>query len=400
MSEILSVGATSVQDTSIIKQQFHTYSPYTSSFGKNDEVRITIHSQDLYVLPSESYILMEVDVTRKTGADHAAANGIWSANYPCYLFNEMRYELNNIEIDRSKNVGLSSYMKLCAAYPASDGREFHRYDHYTDKALEIQTYQFMIPLRFIFGFCEDYKKIIMNAKHELIMVINRQDIFAYTCATESFDLKISKIQWKMPHVTLADQAKLQMLRYVERQRSIHVPYRSWELHEMPQVPQATKTIWTVKSTSQANKPRFVLVTFQTNRNIVSNPSAKYDNCGVSDVKLFLNSECYPYDNFNTNFTTGAIQEAFHTFIEIQKSYYHGSTGGSPLNFTFPTYSESPIFAFDCSRTDDTLVGGTVDIRLEINSRANIPANTVANCLIIFDNYFEYSPFRSIVVKKP
>lgn len=401
MSEILSVGSMPVQDNAIIKKQFHSYSPYTSSYGANDEVRIVVQSQDLYVLPSDSYILIEVTVARKADDVYVGVGGQWSLNAPAYLFSEMRYEINNVEVDRIKNPGLTSNMKKFAAYRSKFERALEQTHRYTNQAVLTQMHQFIIPLHSVFGFCDDYRKIIMNAKHELILVVNRQDFHTYTATTDAFNINITKIQWKVPHVQLADHAKLQMLRYLERKQVIGVPYRSWDLFEMPQLPQATKHIWTVKSTTQVSKPRFVFVTFQTNKQIVSEITPSFDNCHIRDVKLYLNSEYYPYDTITCNFNNVAahIAEQYEAFLAIQNSYYSGSDGDNPIKYDWTTFQSSPIFAFDCTRTDESVLTGAVDIRLEINARENIPANTVANCLIIYDNYFEYTPFSSIVVKR-
>lgn len=398
MSEILSVGSMPVQDTAIVKKQFHTYSPYTSSYGANDEVRIAIQSQDLYILPSESHILMEVQVARKEGAAHAQVAGAWATNAEGYLFSEMRYEINNVEIDRIKNPGLTSNMKKLTACPNGFKRLANASLRYNGQAVTAATHQFMIPLRELFGFCDDYQKIIMNAKHELILVINRETIYSYMAATEAFDVIIRKIQWKVPHVQLADQAKLQMLRYLERKQVIGVSYRSWELLEMPELPASNKHIWTVKSTSQICKPRFVLVTFQTNRKLVSTQSERYDNCNIRNVKLYLNNEYFPYDNMECDFVNNRFSELFREFCTIQKSYYP-TEADNTYEHSYATFGTNPIFAFDCTRTDESLIGGTVDIRLEIDAHENIPALTTANCLIIYDNYFEYSPFSSIVAKR-
>jgi len=43
-------------DESISKKEFYTYSSYNQTFKPNDEMRITIQNQDLYVLPHESYL--------------------------------------------------------------------------------------------------------------------------------------------------------------------------------------------------------------------------------------------------------------------------------------------------------------------------------------------------------
>lgn len=398
MSEILSVGQSLDRDTTIIKKQYHTYSSYSSSFGNNDEIRISIQSQDLYVLPSESYIALDVDVTRKTGANHANVAGVWTSNHAEFLFSEIRYELNNIEIDRIKNPGIAVNLKKFSATPSIEHRFVRLAAFYNGRALEARKYSFIIPLKTLFGFCDDYRKIIMNAKHELILVRNRKDIYSYSAPSESFNLKVSKVQWRVPHVQLSDHAKLLMLGYLEKARTITVPYRQWEIHEFPQLPQTGKHIWTVKSTSQISKPRFVFVAFQTNKQTIAANSSGFDNCAISDVRLYLNSEYYPYEMCQSDFANGNFMDTYLAFLDIQKSYYNRQEVDNPAILEYLEYATSPIFAIDCSRTDGSLIGGTVDIRLEINARDNIPANTAAHCLIIYDSQFEYSPFSSIVVK--
>lgn len=51
MNEVLAVREKTYSDESISKKEYHTYSPYQQSFKANDEIRITIQNQDLYVLP-------------------------------------------------------------------------------------------------------------------------------------------------------------------------------------------------------------------------------------------------------------------------------------------------------------------------------------------------------------
>lgn len=396
--DILSVGTKPYRDDNIIKQQYHSYSPYSTSFQNNDEIRIAIQSQDLYVLPAESYIFLEVQVERKAGTQHQSVAAKWGTNYATFLFSEIRYELNGTEIDRTKNVGLSSILKMCTAIHEFDCQTSQIMATYAGKDIEIRTYQFIIPLKHVLGFCDDYRKIIMNAKHELILIRNRKDIYSYMANTESFDLKLIKIQWKIPHITLADHAKLTMLKYLEKKKSITVAYRSWDLCEMPQLPQTSKHIWTVKSTTQICRPRFVFVVFQTNALRVNVNSGSVDNCNITDVKLYLNSEYYPYDNYNLDFANLKIHEMFLAYLRIQKAYYDRSQNKNPLELSYETFLEHPIFVFDCTRSDESLFGGVVDVRLEINARENIAANTAAYCLIIHDNQIEYSPFSGIVMK--
>lgn len=399
MSEILSVDIQPIEDNTIVKKQFLTYSPYTSTFGQNDETRITVQSQDMYVLPSESYITMEVKVSRKAGEGHAAAAGTWCEHYAMRLFGDIRYELNNVEIDRSKNPGMTTNLKIMMAYPQTRFRMAKQMNYYKGKALEVKTYWFMIPLINVLGFCEDYNKIIMNAKHELILLRSRNDISVYQCPTESFNIEVTKIQWKVPHVRLSDHAKLTMMRYLERNRIVTVPYRSWDLYEMPRLPETTKNIWTVKSTSQLNRPQFMIVAFQTDKQNITSDSSALDHCNISDVKLHMNRDCYPYENYNCDFVNENYHDLYLALLRTQHAYYPEFKGDDPFYMDYGGFGDSPIFAFDCSKTEEPIIiDGAVDIRIEINSTQNIPANTAAYCLMIYENQFEYSPFNGVVVK--
>lgn len=408
MSDILSIGEPIKQDTSILKKEYHTYTPYTQSFGNNDEIRIAIQSHDLYVLPSESYIILEATITFSAAAVAALAapvvagqerpHATFSPNFSKYLFSDIRYELNGVEIDRCKNPGITSSIKRACA------SRFDNFDRFITmfENLDVirRTYRFIIPLNTIFGLADDYNKIILNAKHELILTRSRNDSNAFTGnVNENFiNLNISKVHWKIPHIQLSDHAKLRMLRYLERKRTISIPFRSWELYEIPQLPAATKHIWSVKTTTSLGKPRYVFLGFQTNRNGRFNVGAsEFDHCNVSDIKLYLNNDVYPYNNFDSNFGEFNYQEVYMNQLQIQQSYYPQFPRNQFMEM-YPNFVNRALFTFDCSRGDDSLLNSTVDVRIEINTRQNIPPNTSAYCVLIHDNIVTYSPFDGVVNK--
>lgn len=72
----------------IISQQYHTYAPYSTTFGSNDEVRITIQSQDLYVLPSESYLNIEFTAAKDDGTAIGLADAFFTYGFISHLFSE------------------------------------------------------------------------------------------------------------------------------------------------------------------------------------------------------------------------------------------------------------------------------------------------------------------------
>ena len=116
---------------------------------------------------------------------------------------------------------------------------------------------------------------------------------------EDFRIQLKKIEWVMPYVMVSNAYKIRLLNYIEKNRPISMSFRSWELYEYPILPQSPKHVWTVKTSNQLEKPRFIILAFQTNRkNLKTANASRFDHCNLSNVKLFLNSQYYPYGNLN------------------------------------------------------------------------------------------------------
>lgn len=381
----------------IISQQYHTYAPYSTTFGSNDEVRITIQSQDLYVLPSESYLNIEFTAAKDDGTAIGLADAFFTYGFISHLFSEIRYEINGVEIDRCKTPGITSLLKCMIACKTTDKMAHGLYVLNSLNPIQAKTYQMALPLRFVMGFFDDYNKVVLNSKHELILVRSRSNTNVYQANNDIVKFNITKIHWKVPHVMLSDHAKLNMMRTIARNDYLPLTFRSWDLYELPTVPITNRFIWNVKTTSQVSKPRYVVLAFQTNRDhVVANDASLFDHCNISNVKLYMNNERYPYDDMHLKFDELNYQELFYAFGKIQSSYYSGTSTLNPIDVTYENFINRPVFVFDCSRTDESIKSGMVDVRIEIDTSRNIPANTKAFCLIIHDNLIKYSPFTSLV----
>ena len=73
----------------------------------------------------------------------------------------------------------------------------------------------------------------------------------------------------MPYVKVSDHEKIRLLNYMRNDPVISMSFRTWELYEYPLLPQTTKHVWSVKASTQLEKPRYVIVGFQTNRKNVA-----------------------------------------------------------------------------------------------------------------------------------
>lgn len=396
---MLKVKCNPVSDTSITSMQYHAYNPYTTTFNNNDEVRISIQQQDLYLLPHESFIYIEGTVARITDVAEDVVAPLWNGCQAYFMFDDIRYEMNGIEIDRCKNVGITSTMKGLVSHQRKN-RESLKLSSFGAHQATTNNFSYCIPLSHILGFAEDYKKIILNMKHELILVRSRNDLNCFLGANNALQLTVTKIQWRMPHVKVDDYTKLQLLKHIDDKHSIHMSFRNWDLYEYPTLPETQKNIWAIKTANNLQKPRYIIFGMQTNRNgVINQDSTVFDHNDMRQVKLYLNSECYPYEDSTADFPEHLTALLYHAYSKFQESYYHDRSETSdpylPIN-VFDTGCS--LIVFDCSRQNESIKNSMIDIRLEIETRANIPANTRAYCLIIHDNVISYNPFTSIVSK--
>ncbi|XP_018406519.1 PREDICTED: uncharacterized protein LOC108782690 [Cyphomyrmex costatus] len=262
MADILDIGGEPIFDDRIVKYEFHTYNPYVNTtFGHSDEIRIPIQQQDLYTLPCESCLYVEGRLTSKE--ENAERRPKLGNNCVAFMFEEIQYELNGSEIDRNRNVGITTLLK---SYISFSGDFTHQMENagfvhpvfdYDVRRLVTQDgyFSFYVPLSTLFGFCEDYKRVVINARHELILIRARNDnnCIVGDAATEP-KLELFKIQWRMPHVTLNEVNKLSMLRILENGRYLSMSFRSWDLYEYPLLPSTTKHSWAIKTATQLEKP--------------------------------------------------------------------------------------------------------------------------------------------------
>jgi len=71
------------------------------------------------------------------------------------------------------------------------------------------TFSFRVPLKHIFGFCDDYEKVVYGFKHQLNLVRKgNNDAIFRAAAADAGKVVLSKLSWYMPHVLPNDQEKL------------------------------------------------------------------------------------------------------------------------------------------------------------------------------------------------
>lgn len=407
-TDILKITARPEFDNRIIGIQTHSYNPYANaSLGNNDEIRIPIQQQDVIILPTQSFLYVEgklVEGPKSAGATEHDEITL-DNNAIAFMFDEIRYELNGVEIDRCKNVGITTMLKNFVSLTAEESNNLSsagwRMLGMPAILNDNKEFNFCVQLPHLMGFFEDYKRVIINARHELVLVRSRNDINCLF-GSDKFTapkVELTRIQWKMPHVMLDEMTKLRFLQLLAKDQTITMAFRSWDLYEYPLLPTTQKHTWSVKAATQLEKPRYVIVAFRTKKKATySSPITEYHHCKLTDIKLYLNSEFYPYDKLNLDFDNDRYATAYDMYSKFIGSYYTDKQKNEPMIKKKEFKNTTPIFVIDCAHQNESIKSGTVDVKIDMEFKENIPAETTAYCLIIHDRLVEYNPLTNMVHK--
>ncbi|XP_070171359.1 uncharacterized protein, partial [Polyergus mexicanus] len=294
--------------------------------------------QDLYTLPCDSFLYIEDRLESKESSStqgQVAPVTRLVNNCAAFMFEEIRYELDGVEIDRSRNMGVMSSIKDYASLTVERGKILKNagWDLSVVTQSSIHDFNFCVPLNVLLGFCEDYKRVMINARHELILIRARNDNNCIiSVETQESKVVLLKIQWRMSHIVLNDIRKLRLLRTLDSGRYLSIAFRSWDLYEFPLLQITAQHSWAVKAVTQHEKPRYVIFALQSGKkNVLSEDRNRlFDDCKLNNVKLYLNSDFYPY-NMNLDFDKHKVAVLYDMYSKFRKTYYGCDNDEALLN---------------------------------------------------------------------
>jgi len=121
----------------------------------------------------------------------------------------------------------------------------------------------------------------------------------------------------------------------------------------------------------------------------------FDTCKLIKVKLYLNSEFYPYDDLNLDFDKRRAI-LYDMYLRFRTSYYQIPRERNESFQLNSFLKDFTLVTFDCSRQNESVKSDTVDVRLEFEFKENVPVNTTTYCLIIQGRVIEYSPMSNVI----
>ena len=432
MADILQITEDIPVDDSIYEYEYKEYNPIAGNIGdlNRGSIVIVIEAQDIYTHPAESFLIVEGELikdndTRYLENDEVALinNGIM------YLFSDVRYHLASHEIEVLQNPGHATTMLGMLKFPddfsksqglnqcwikdtgAGDGNPgdnenegFKLRRNYiinmpadTNGNSNKGTFSFKIPLKYFFGFCEDYRKILYGMQQKLTLTrtgdnnaILKRNAAAGGAAAEG-KVNLKKISWFMPHVIPSDAYRLQLDKIIERKEKIPVGYRMLQCDNIP-VPQGNGNFtWRLGVKSSPDIPRFIIVSFQTNKNNdqTTNP-AIFDHCQVRNIYITLNAKRYPDIDYENDFRINKFSRIYGDAATFRKKFYNMDELVSNHNINPVDYKNLyPLFVFDVTKQSEKLKTSVSDIHIKASFNENIPNNTMAYAVIISDRLFHF-----------
>lgn len=210
-------------DDMIVKEDYHTYLPYTQNTKNSDTIRIEIQSSDIITGTYDSYI--KIGGTYKAKVEGKPFK--ITQNAACFFFEEVQLKLGSTEIiDVCKQPGITSYIKGVASYTDNDrnGLSCVGWNAPETHVFKENRFSCCIPLRHLFGFCEDYRKMIVKMRQELILIRAKTDVNCYESRETDVEFTIDKISWEVPHLTLSDEANLDLMNKLRKLRGSNGTY--------------------------------------------------------------------------------------------------------------------------------------------------------------------------------
>ena len=311
-------------DESVEKFKHRVYDPAqgTQLNINGQEIRIQILNEDIWTLPCKSFLYIEGQLLDSVTNQPYAANSLVSLqnNAMMYLFSEARYQIGDHEVERFQYPGQTTTIDAlltksktfngldqCWSLDSGNGtpqtleeivnlvagdipentadniltalqttvtrltdglinrnKGFEERRNYTSTAGTVGSFVFKIPLEFIFNFCKQYRKIIYGCKHSTVFPrqTDTQAVIRNAGVANASKVNITKMQWHVPVVTTSLEEREILNNYIKNKVSFPLAFMN-KKSENVIVPQATEFAWRLSIASGIEKPRYIVVGFQS-----------------------------------------------------------------------------------------------------------------------------------------
>ena len=435
-------------DETTEEYEYFEYSPDSETLESLNgirEIKFNVEALSTFVHPHKSFLYFEGQLVKNNNHRFIIKDNVALANDGIlHLFSEMKYTINGQPIEDILNPAISSIMLGVLRYPDdfneteglmqcwckdegngglkdedkieigdkkyviptdNIGRRKRRMVMFdaTDGAGEYGNFSFCIPLKHIFGFCDDYDKVMYGVNHGLSLFRKGDDTAIHRPLNDFGDSQsdrpakvvLKKVKWCIPHVKPSLSIYNELTEKIGKGVNVKIGFKSRKVDE--KIVDSANWSWRVAVTSGNETPRFLILGFQTgNKNIqvgeengkAANPSV-FDNCKVDYIQVKMLGRLYPSQAEVLNFHENTFSKAYKNAANFRELY-----DGTPDLFshsginTIDFKDLYPLYVFNVSNQIPKTISAVVEVVFNVKFRENPPQNTTAYCLTISDKIFD------------
>ena len=223
-------------------------------------------------------------------------------------------------------------------------------------------------------------------KHTLTLVRKSDDdaIFRDNGATGG-KVHLEKISWFMPHVLPSDMERMQLYKTIESKTAISIAFRARQCDTITAA-QSRSFSWELGSHTSSEKPRYVIVAFQTEKDgDQEKNSSIFDHCDLKNMYVKLNKTRYPAVDYDLSFPNQQFSRAYRDAATFSEKFYGMDELITQSNITPADFKALyPIMVFDVSKQSEKLKSSVVDIKIKATFNTAIPAGTQCYAVVISD----------------
>ena len=426
-------------DETTEEYEYFEYSPDSETLESLNgvrEIRFNIDALSTFIHPHKSFLYFEGrilrdDDNRYNAGNPAVDNNVTLANDGIiHLFSEMKYTINGQPIEDILNPAISSIMLGMLRYPddfskskgllqcwfkdsanggvddnVNIGRKERKNIFFvnTDADNTRGNFSFCIPLKHIFGFCDDYDKVMYGVNHGLSLFRKGNETAIHRAVNQlgaanadvAAKVVLNKVKWCMPHVKPSLEIYNGLTEKIGKGENVKIGFKSRKVDE--KTVDSANWSWRVAVTSGNETPRFLILGFQSgNKNVqvglaadkTGNPSV-FDHCSVKQIQVKMLGRLYPSQAEVLNFPANQYSKAYNNAAKFRELFdgtpeLFSHFGINPIDFK----TLYPLFVFNVSNQIPKTISSVVEVVFNVQFGANPPANTTAYCLTISDKIFD------------
>src|SRR5260221_11195882 len=163
-----------------------------------------------------------------------------------------------------------------------------------------------------------------GVKHWLTLTRKTSDNLAIHRANGVPDGRISlnNITWRVPHVKAEALTLMKLRDKIESKQTIPVEFQA-RTSDSIIVPQARTFTWRLAVTSGIEKPRWIIIGFQTAKNQTQEQnSAVFDHLNLTQAYVVLGGDKYPINDMVIDFPTNDYSYLYEMFDNFKKNTIH------------------------------------------------------------------------------